>query len=198
MADFGEGWLAATMVTMVLDGIPLNQVVLMGKVCGHSFTKNGKIFSSFFFEASVGSSIFFFFFWWHDCWCKEGPLRDPYPYLYVLAMNRDATIADYCQRGPGRIVWSPFFIHDALVDDSILATFLSKLSEIIPRDSPDVVTWDLNSKGVFIVKSSYLELLSYFVFAMESSFLGRFPWKIIWKTLAPLKVSIFCVGSFTW
>ena len=26
---------------------------------------------------------------------------------------------------------------------------------------------------------------------MESRSLGRFPWKIIWKTLAPLKVSVF-------
>jgi len=58
----------------------------------------------------------------------------------VLAVNRDATIADYCQRGPSTIVWSLVFIRDALVDDTILATFLSKLSEISTQDSHNVVT----------------------------------------------------------
>ena len=46
----------------------------------------------------------------------------------MLAVNRDAPIADYCQHGPSTIVWSPVFIRDALVDDTILATFLNKLS----------------------------------------------------------------------
>ena len=50
----------------------------------------------------------------------------------MLAVNRDATIAYYCQRGPGTIVQSPVFIRNALVDDTIVAIFLSKLSEIIP------------------------------------------------------------------
>ena len=44
---------------MVLDGILPNQVVLMGKVCGDSFTKNGEDFFHYFsFEAGVSSSIF--------------------------------------------------------------------------------------------------------------------------------------------
>ena len=64
-------------------------------------------------------------------------------------MNIDATITDYCQRGPSGVVCSPIFIHDASVDGTILATFLSKLSEITPQDLPDVVTWDLNSKRSF-------------------------------------------------
>jgi len=131
----------------------------------------GKIFHHFSFKASVGSSILF----WHDRWCTEGHLRDTFPSLYVLAVNRDATIADYCQRWPSNIVWSLVFIRDALVDDTILATFLSKLSEISPQYSPDVVTWDLNSKGFFTVKSYYLNLLSNSILAMESRFLGRFP-----------------------
>jgi len=33
---------------MVSDGIPPNQVVLMGKVYGDSFIKDGEDFSSFF------------------------------------------------------------------------------------------------------------------------------------------------------
>jgi len=146
----------------------------------------GRFFHHFSFKASVGSSILF----WHDCWSTEGPLRDSFPSLYVLTVNRDAVMADFCQRGPSTFVWSPDFIRDALVDDTILATFLSKLSEISLHESPDAVTWDF-PKGFFIVKSYYLKLLSNFTLAMECRFLGRFHWKTIWKSLAPLKVSVF-------
>ena len=96
----------------------------------------GRFFHHFSFKTGVGSSILF----WHDCWCKEGPLRDSFPSLYVLTANRDAAIADFFHREPSTIMWSPDFVRDAVVDDSILATFLSKLSEILTQDSPDVVT----------------------------------------------------------
>ena len=46
-------------------------------------------------------------------------------------------------------------------------------------------------KQKFVTKSYYLKLLSNFTFVVESRFLGRFPRKIIWKSLAPLKVSVF-------
>ena len=45
---YGEGWLGANMVIMVLDGIPLNPEELMGKVCGDLFTKNGEDFIAIF------------------------------------------------------------------------------------------------------------------------------------------------------
>ena len=77
------------------------------------------------------------------------------------------------------------------MDDTSLATFLNKLNGITPLDSPDVVTWNLNSKGIFTVKSYYLNLLSYSSLAFQASSIGRFPWKIIWKNLAPLRMSVF-------
>ena len=45
---YGEGWLGANVVIIVLDGILLNPEELMGKVCGHSFTKDGEDFISIF------------------------------------------------------------------------------------------------------------------------------------------------------
>jgi len=129
----------------------------------------------FSFRVGVGSSISF----WHDRWCEEGPLRDLFPSLYVLAVNRDASMADYYQNGPDGVVWSSVFIRDAFVDDSILTDFLSKLNEVTPQDSTDAVSWNLNSKGIFTVKSYYLKLLSYSSFAIQASAFRRFPWKII-------------------
>jgi len=76
------------------------------------------------------------------------------------------------QSGPGDAVWAPVFIRDAFVDDSTLSSFLNKLNEVTPNDSNDEVSWDLNSKGVFTVKSYYLKLLSYFSFAIQASCVG--------------------------
>ena len=81
------------MVIMISDGIPLNQVVLIGKVCGDSFTKDGEDFIIIF--PSKGMLVFYFFSP-HNRWFKKGPLQDLFLSLYVLAVNRDATIADYC------------------------------------------------------------------------------------------------------
>jgi len=138
----------------------------------------GRFYQVFSFRVGVGSSISF----WHDRWCEESPLRDLFPSLYVLAVNRDASIADYYQRGPGCVVWSPVFIHDAFVDD-ILTSFLNKLNEVTPQDSTEdsteTVSWDLNSKGILPAKSYYLNLLSYSSFAIQASAYGQFPWKII-------------------
>jgi len=47
------------------------------------------------------------------------------------------------------------------------------------------------SKGIFTVKSYYLKLLSCSSFAIQAGSFEQFPWKIIWKNLAHLKVSVF-------
>jgi len=57
---FGEGWLGANMVMMVLYGIPLNQVVLMGKVCGDSLTKDEEDFIIIFPSRLVLVHLFCF------------------------------------------------------------------------------------------------------------------------------------------
>lgn len=48
------------MMIMVLDGYPLDQVVLTGKVRGDKITKGwGRFYYHFSLKAGVGSSIFF-------------------------------------------------------------------------------------------------------------------------------------------
>jgi len=108
-------------------------------------------------------------------------MRDLFSSLYVLAANRDATIADYCHRDNGAVVWSPIFIRDAFVDDTSLASFLNKLNEINTRDSPNAVIWNLNSKGVFTVKSYYFKLLSPSPQPFKLILLGGFLGKLFGK-----------------
>jgi len=187
LASGGE-LLRANMVLMVWVGFLLKRGELMGKFCGDSFIKGGEdFFDHFSFQVGDGSSIYF----WHDRWYQEGSMRDLFPLLFVLAEDKDATIADYCHRGSSAVVWTPIFIRDAFVSDISLAAFLNLLNGFFPLDSPDAVIWNLNSRGAFTVKSYYLKLLCYPPFASQTVSGGRFPWKIIWKSLAPLRVSVF-------
>ena len=72
----------------------------MGKVLGDTFTKDG----ADSFEVGFGSSIRF----QHDLQRQGGVLRDLFPTFYMLAMDRNVTSADYCQRVDVTIVWKTF------------------------------------------------------------------------------------------
>jgi len=156
--------------------------------------KGWEKFSPFFsFKVGDGSSIYF----WHDRWCDDTPLRDMFPSLFVLADNRDASIADYWDRDSGTIVWVPIFVRDGFIDDDVLVSFFNKLnSHKVEVSSQDMVKWDLNPKGEFTVKSFYLQLL--LVNHPFSPFGGGFPYRLIWRSLAPTKVCFFCVASVAW
>ena len=134
---------------------------------------------------------------WHDRWCEGAPLRDLFPSLYTLAENREATVATYCDNVSGSCIWSPIFIRDALVDDASLISLLIKLNGIlIGQSSLDSVKWDLNPKGSFTVKSYYMRLASGPFTPVHRIWGLCFPWKIIWKSLAPFRVSFFCLGGY--
>ena len=115
----------------------------------------------------------------------------------MLAQDREASVADYQVLGTGSTVWRPIFVRDSFDDDDTLVTFFSKLSETNPDGNiSDKVRWKLESKGCFTVKSFYLKLLS--LDSREAMSAKSFPYNIIWRTWAPVKVSFFCLGSFTW
>jgi len=107
--------------------------------------KGWEKFSPFFsFKVGDGSSIYF----WHDRWCDDTPLRDIFLSLFVLAENKDASIADYWDRASGTSVWVPIFVRDGFIDDDAVVSFFNKLnSHNLGDSSQDSVKWDLNPKG---------------------------------------------------
>ena len=56
------------------------------------------------------------------------PLRDIFPALFVLAVDRDASVAYYCERASGTNVWVPVFARAGFVDDDSLFSFINKLN----------------------------------------------------------------------
>ena len=90
------------------------------------------------------------------------------------------------------------------MDDASLVSLLIKLNGIpIGQSFVDSVIWYLNSKGCFTVKSYYVKIAS--VPSSPLHLISRmcFPWNLIWKSLAPFRVSFFIwevahIGIFTY
>jgi len=119
-------------------------------------------------------------------------LKNLFPSLFALAEDREASVADYWVQGNVSSVWRPIFVRDSFADDDTLVRFFSVLSETNPDGfTSDKVRWKLEPKGCFSVKSFYLKLLSLNYSTREIMGDQGFPCKVIWRTLAPVKVSFF-------
>ena len=47
---------------------------------------------------------------WEDFWCGEGPLRETFPYLYILVESRGVKAAALWDSSRGEGVWNPIFV----------------------------------------------------------------------------------------
>ena len=72
-------------------------------------------------------------------------MKDLFLRLYVLAVDRNASVAEYREQVHGNSVWAPVFVRDGFVDDS-LVSFFNKLNEAnVEESSIDRVRWDLTT-----------------------------------------------------
>jgi len=169
---------------MDLDGILLNVVVLMSKVCGDTVTKDGADFVIIFLlRFGVGSSVFF----WHDHWFQGSPLGDLFPSLLCFLRIEMLLLHMIVKK------WMIVLFSLLLSFVMLLWMGQSKPNENALQDSStDQVTWDLNSKEVFTVNSYYLKLLSYSSFA-SLSFIGVVSLEDYLEDLSSLEVFLFCL-----
>lgn len=99
-------------------------------------------------------------------------------------MGRNAS--DYREQVSGSNIWAPVFVRDGFVDDDSLISFFNKLNEAKLGDcSIDTVRWDLIIQGCFTIRSFYLKRLDWDYSPREAHFAKGFPFKLIWKSLAP-------------
>ena len=122
----------------------------------------------------------------------EIPLKDLFSNLYVLAVDRNASVADYREQVSGSTRWATGFVRDGFVDDDSLIAFFNKLNETKLGDSSiDMVRWDQIIQGYFTDRSFSWKLLDWDYSPREAHFAKSFLCKLNWKSLAPLKVSFF-------
>ena len=113
-------------------------------------------FPNFSLEIGDGATISF----WHNQWIGEGLLKDLFPGLYALVLDRNTSVPHYRVQGSDNSVWMLVFVLDMFVDDDTLLRFFSKLKEAnLANFTTDEVRLKLNTKGCFTVRSFYLKLL---------------------------------------
>ncbi|XP_059650347.1 uncharacterized protein LOC132296126 [Cornus florida] len=139
------------------------------------------------FRVRDGSRVRF----WEDLWCGNQPLCRTFPRLFSIAADRHATVANCYQLDNSRITWNVLFrrsFQDWELED--VSIFLDQLyrQEGIGRGY-DNLTWIPSSHGRFEVRSLFL--------CMSNFASYDFPWKTIWRSMAPIRVAFF-VWTTVW
>ena len=122
---------------------------------------------------------------WKDLWCGESTLQEVFPDLYRIARDKDALISAHLQVRNNQILWNLDFVRAAQDwEFESIASFLDRLySTKVKGIGADVMLWFHSPQNGFMVRSFYRHLVR----------IGgcSFPWKSIWKSKAPPRVSFF-------
>ena len=122
---------------------------------------------------------------WSDVWCGDRPLKVVYPWLFLIAGDRDALVADLMSFRNGVLHWELTFsqnVQDWEMDS--MNSFMDLIcSANVVGNGVDTLCWQRKSKGGFTVKSFYQSL--------RPSPPWMFPWKGVWKPKVPPRVAFF-------
>jgi len=123
---------------------------------------------------------------WKDPWVNNNNLKDLYPRLYTLSLHQGMTVGETGFWGEGGWQWNlkwrrERFQWELGLEEELL-TVLDK--EVLYKDVKDLITWRGDSKGIFIVKSTYSLLTNQDTGPSSDVF------SLLWKTKAVPKVMI--------
>ena len=94
---------------------------------------------------------------WKDLWCENQSLKDAFPNLFNLAVNKEGWVADAWEEDGVRGSWGLRFnrhLNDWEVGE--VESLLSKFHPLtVRRGVDDLLWWRENKNGTFSVKSFY-------------------------------------------
>ena len=125
---------------------------------------------------------------WKDPWCEDQTLKEAFPNLFLLAVDKDGWVLDAWEEGGELGYWSPRFsrhLNDREMGE--VESLFWKLHSLAVRRDVDTLSWRESGNDCFSVSSLYRS------YTRASS--DPFPWCIIWRSCALVKVSFFCLGS---
>uniref|UniRef100_A0A2N9G1C3 Reverse transcriptase domain-containing protein n=1 Tax=Fagus sylvatica TaxID=28930 RepID=A0A2N9G1C3_FAGSY len=133
------------------------------------------------YEVGDGTHIRF----WKDLWCGESTLQEVFPDLYRIARDKDALISAHLQVHNDQIHWSLDFVRAAQDwEFESIASFLDLLYSTKVRGiGEDVMLWLHSLQNGFTVHS--------FCHVLVRIGGCSFPWKSIWQSKVPPRVSFF-------
>ena len=122
---------------------------------------------------------------WKDLWCKDQALKDAFPNLFRLTVNKDQWICDAWDEEGEVGSWNLLFLRsfNDWEMEEVEGLFQRIYHLVLHSDVEDVLSWKISKNGFFSVRSLYRSLTS------TSS--EPFPWNIIWRSWAPIRVSFF-------
>ena len=94
---FGERLFAVNLVSLMVAGIPVTSEADMGLAYGRKLGEWPSFFQNEVFSLGDGRRINF----WKDVWCGDEALCSSYPFLFNLALNKEATVVDIWDRCRG-------------------------------------------------------------------------------------------------
>ena len=108
---------------------------------------------------------------WKDLWCKDQTLKDVFPTLFLLVVDKEGWVSNAWRESGKLGCWSPHFSrHLNNWEMGDVESLFWKM--VVRRDVEDTLSWRESRTGCFSV--SYL----YRFYTNASS--NPFPWCIIW------------------
>src|SRR4051812_15242028 len=94
---------------------------------------------------------------WKDTWLEETPLAIQYPIIYNIVQRKEDYVGTIFQPTPLNIQF-----RRALVGErwNSWMHLVRRLIDVQLPDQPDSMHWKLTRKGVFTVKSFYMDLIN--------------------------------------
>ncbi|GMI64746.1 hypothetical protein like AT4G29090 [Hibiscus trionum] len=123
---------------------------------------------------------------WNDKWTGNESLKERFPRVYALAVQKQGCIAEFGNSNNGRWVWA-IQLRRSLFDweKEVWTNFQSLLEQFKPGlIGEDSVRWDASTNG-FYKPAEFRQLLE------NSSCVNDPVWKIVWSNLAPPSVEAF-------
>ncbi|XP_075099232.1 uncharacterized protein LOC142176070 [Nicotiana tabacum] len=143
-----------------------------------------KLWDVFTFHSTLqvgnGEHILF----WKDTWLGHTTLVDAYPRLFSIATNPDSTVAQNWEVNS----WNPSLrrnLNDWEFDDfvTLLGSLHTSSTITLGRDK---LRWGSSRSGAYSIRASFQALSS------RKEMIDQWPWKLIWRTKMPPKISVFC------
>lgn len=122
---------------------------------------------------------------WHDTWCGQMSLQSQFPHIFAIARNKDILLENaYGISSP--LTWNVTVTRNLKEwEVEEYENILQILVSVKMGTETDKLSQNLNKNGSFTIKSLYRNLID------KNHSITIFPYKIIWNSYIPPKISVF-------
>jgi hypothetical protein len=131
---------------------------------------------------------------WEDSWLGDIPLKDRFPRLFSISIQKEASVAEIWDPGSDAFNWQLLWRRRLFVwEEYVVEELKGVLNDVTISAEEDCWCWRLDKDNVFTASSTY-NLIAQLQHPLElQTQWHAFIYQNLWKTPAPSKVS-----SFVW